>query len=422
MEHLLQYVWMHKIFPLKLLHTTSGIPLEIIDSGIRNSDAGPDFFNAKIKLGNTVWVGNIEVHTNSSDWYRHGHDKDKSYNSIILHVTGNADCELFRVDGQTIPQFQLECPENVRSHYSELCRADYYPRCLSIIPELSLFTIHSWLTSLQVERLELKASAIKRRVERCNGLWEDAFIVTLARNFGFGLNGDTFELWANHLPLRAVDKHRDNLVQVEALFFGTAGLLEESSGDDYYQVLRTEYRYLKKKFQLSQPIEGHLWRQFRLRPNNFCHVRIAQLAALYHNHPSLFSSFMDVYLPVDICKLLDIKTSDYWNTHFSFTHDSPESNKILGAKAIQLIIINTLIPFLYAYGKHKSNDTLCERAFTFLSELKSEENVIIRQWRDSGITVESAADSQALIQLRKEYCEKKKCLYCRFGYEFLKKK
>lgn len=421
MEHLLQYLWMHRIFPLQILQTTDGTPLEIIDSGLHNTDAGPDFFNAKIKIGQTLWVGNVEVHSVSSDWYRHGHDKDRSYDSIILHVTGQADCEILRPDGQSIPQFILDYSPSVKQHYSQLCQKTEYPRCHEILPTLSSFRIHSWLEALQIERLELKTEQIKERVERCNGSWEDAFFVTLTRNLGFGLNGDTFERWAYRLPLRAVDKHRDHLIQIEAIFFGTAGLLEEQEGDDYYLSLQKEYRYLKHKFELPEPIEEHLWRRLRIRPNNFCHVRIAQLAALYNKEYSLFSRFMEAEQAADVCKLLETSTSPYWDTHFSFTHLSPQSKKNWGAGALQLIIINTLVPFLYAYGKHKGNESLCERALHFLSEMKAENNVIIRQWEDIGIKVTSAADSQALIQLKKGYCDKRKCLHCRFGYDFLKR-
>lgn len=422
MEHLLQYVWMHKIFPLKALLTTDDCPLEIIDTGIHNHNAGPDFFNAKIKLGDTIWVGNVEVHSKSSDWFRHGHDKDRAYDSVILHVTGNADCEISRPDGQLIPQFQLICPEQVRQHYDELCRCEYYPRCYRVLSSLSDFEIHSWMNALEVERLEQKTDAIRLRVERCNGNWRDAFFVTLARNLGFGLNGDAFEQWAYHLPLRAIDKHRDNLKQIEALFFGTAGLLEESLEDTYYKELKREYAYLSHKFELGAPMESSLWRQFRVRPNNFHEVRIAQLAALCHHSYSLFSHFMDIKQAVDVCKLLDVCTSPYWNSHFSFMHPSPTSQKKWGANALQLIIINTLVPVLYAYGRHNAKEELCERALRFLQELRSEENIIIRQWREVGIIASSAGDSQALIQLRHEYCDKKKCLHCRFGYEYLKKR
>lgn len=421
MEHLLQYLWMHRIFPLQILQTTDGMPLEVIDSGLHNRNAGPDFFNAKVKIGQTLWVGNIEVHTASSDWYRHGHDKDRNYDSVILHVIGNDDCEILRPDGQVIPQFRLDCSTNIKQDYNQLCQLTDYPRCHNILSSLSPLRIHSWLETLQIERLEQKTIDIEKRVSQCNGSWEDAFFVTLSRNLGFGLNGDTFERWAYRLPLRAVDKHRDNLMQVEALFFGTAGLLKEEIDDTYYKNLQKEYLYLSHKFGLADPMEEHLWKRLRIRPNNFCHVRIAQLAALYNKERSLLSCFIEVDEPSDVCKLFDVSTSEYWDTHFSFTHLSPQNKKTWGAGAMQLIIINTLIPFLYAYGKHKSNDSLCEKAFEFLTKMKAENNVIIRQWETIGIKIESAADSQALIQLKKEYCDKRKCLHCRFGYEFLKR-
>ena len=225
MEHLLHYVWKHKLFPLQILQTTEGLRVEVIDSGLQNSDAGPDFFNAKLKIDGTLWVGNIEIHTHSSDWYRHGHNNDKAYDSVILHVVEEADTEVTRSDGETIPQLRLTCPENIQTHYHELCRADQYPACYSIIGSLSKLTIHSWLTALQTERLEQKAKQITDRLERCNHHWEDAFFITLARNFGFGLNGDAFETWAGLLPFRAIDKHRNDLFQIEAFFFGQAGLL-----------------------------------------------------------------------------------------------------------------------------------------------------------------------------------------------------
>ena len=270
MEHLLHYVWKHKLFPLQILQTTEGLRVEVIDSGLQNSDAGPDFFNAKLKIDGTLWVGNIEIHTHSSDWYRHGHNNDKAYDSVILHVVEEADTEVTRSDGETIPQLRLTCPENIQTHYHELCRADQYPACYSIIGSLSKLTIHSWLTALQTERLEQKAKQITDRLERCNHHWEDAFFITLARNFGFGLNGDAFETWAGLLPFRAIDKHRNDLFQIEAFFFGQAGLLEEAflkkeQEDEYSLRLRKEFRYLQRKFEMTQVMDAGLWRFLRLR-------------------------------------------------------------------------------------------------------------------------------------------------------------
>ena len=214
-----------------MLRTTTGKPVEVIDAGLPNTNAGPDFFNAKLKIDGTLWVGNVEVHTVASDWMRHGHDKDVAYDNVILHVAETVDCEVFRANGAPVPQLQLSCPESIRRHYAELTHAEIYPPCYSILSSLPKLTVHSWLSALQVERFEQKARAIAARLEHCNNHWEDVFFITLSRNFGFGLNGDAFEAWANHLPFRAIDKHRDNLFQVEAFFFGQAGLLDEELPD-----------------------------------------------------------------------------------------------------------------------------------------------------------------------------------------------
>ena len=420
MEHLLHYVWKHKLFSLKMLQTTTGLPIEVIDPGLHNSNAGPDFFNAKLKIGDTLWVGNVEIHTLSSDWYRHKHDQDKTYNSVILHVASKVDCEIFRPNGEIIPQIQLTCPEQIQVHYKELCQANAYPPCRSILASLSKLTIHSWLTSLQTERLEQKAAIILKRLEHCNRNWEDAFFITLARNFGFGLNGDAFETWAGMLPFRAIEKHRDDLFQVEAFFYGVAGFLEEEKEEDYYACLRKEFRYMQHKFEFTSTMDVSLWRLLRLRPGNFPFIRLAQLAYLYQKSDVLFSRLMEAETLNGVRKLLATRTSAYWEEHFVFGKISSYSEKKIGDKSVDLLIINTVIPFLYAYGLHKADDKMCARAGYFLEELKAENNFITRKWKLAGISVETAADSQALIQLQKEYCEKRKCLYCRIGYEYLK--
>lgn len=407
-----------------MLRTTTGEPVEVIDAGLPNRNAGPDFFNAKLKIGGTLWVGNIELHTLASDWMRHGHDKDAAYDNVILHVAETVDCEVYRANGEPVPQLQLACPESVRRHYDELRHAEIYPPCYSIFPSLSKLTVHSWLSALQVERFEQKARVIAARLERCNNHWEDVFFITLARNFGFGLNGDAFEAWAGHLPFRAVDKHRDNLFQVEAFFFGQAGLLEEElpDADEYYRRLQKEFRYLQHKFQLPAPMTVAQWRFLRLRPGNFPHVRLAQLANLYHKERSLFSRMMEAETLEEVRKLLTITASSYWKEHFNFSKSSPSYTKQVGKNAQNLIVINTVIPFLYAYGLHKADDRLCNRATIFLESLKAEDNNIIRHWSGAGLRVSTAADSQALLQLQKEYCDKRDCLRCRFGFEFLRRK
>ncbi|MBQ8889509.1 MAG: DUF2851 family protein [Bacteroidaceae bacterium] len=421
MEQLLHYTWKHKIFPLKELRTTTGQTLEVIDSGQANHNAGPDFFNAKIKLDGVLWVGNIEIHQSASDWFKHGHHTNPAYDSVILHVATVIDAEVSRSNGEKIPQLQLNCPEHVQQNYQELLSIDKYPPCYQIIPTLSTLTIHSWISALQIERFQQKTNQVAERLKFCNNHWEDAFFITLARNFGFGINSDAFEWWAKHLPLRAVDKHRDDLFQVEAIFFGQAGLLENEKGDDYYLKLRKEYQYLVHKFNLT-PIHAQLWNFLRLRPDNFPHIRIAQLACLYHRSYGLFSLLMEKETLAEVRDLLKGGTSEYWITHHLFGKASPARPKSLSNFSIDLLIINTVVTFLYAYGIHKGNEQLCMRANEFLEKLKSENNYIIRMWEQCGIKSQHAGDSQALIQLKKEYCDKKKCLYCRIGYEYLKKK
>ena len=420
MEQLLHYVWKHKIFPLKELKTTTGQQVEVIDTGLANTDAGPGFFNAKLKLDGVLWIGNIEIHERSSDWFKHGHHADAGYNSVILHIASEIDMEISRSNGERIPQIQLICPEAVRTNYKELLETDSYPPCYRIIPSLPPFTAHSWMSALQMERFEQKATLLNERLKRCQGNWEDAFFITLARNFGFGLNGDAFETWAHQLPFRAVDKHRNDLFQIEAIFFGQAGILEDSDGDGYYLRLKKEYTYLQHKFGLI-PMDASLWRFLRLRPANFPHIRIAQLACLYHRAYGLLSRIMETETLQGVRDILKGGTSEYWLTHYTFGGSSPSRPKTLSNTSLDLLIINTVVTFLYAYGLHKGNRVLCARAGSFLEELKAENNYITRMWEQCGMKASNAADSQALIQLKKEYCDKKKCLYCRIGYEYLKR-
>lgn len=421
MEQLLHYVWKHKIFPLKELITTLGQRLEIIDVGLPNMNAGPDFFNAKIKLDGVLWVGNVEIHTSSSDWKRHGHENDVAYDNVILHVATNIDMDIFRNNGELIPQLQLDCPQHIRHNFEELFATDNYPPCYRIIPSLSSFTIHSWMSVLQMERFEQKTNQLSERLKFCNNHWEDAFFMTLSRNFGFGLNGDAFEIWAKHIPLRAVDKHRDNLFQVEAIFFGQAGILGDIDGDEYYMKLKREYEYLAHKFNLT-PMDVSHWRFLRLRPNNFPHIRIAQLACLYHRSYNLLSQLIEKDSLKEIRNILRGGTSEYWNNHYTFGGVTSVRPKTLSDTSLDLLIINTVVTFLYAYGMHKANELMCNRATSILEELKPENNYIIRMWKQCGMEVSHAGDSQALIQLKKEYCDKKKCLYCRIGFEYLKMK
>ena len=431
MEQLLHYVWKHKMFPLRELTTTDGRTVEVIDPGLHNRNAGPDFFNAKVKVGGTLWVGNVEIHDRSSDWYAHGHDHDSAYDNTVLHVASVIDRDVVTTTGQQVPQLQLDVPPVVQQHYEELIRTDKYPPCYQIIPDLSTLMIHSWMAALQTERLERKTEDIRRRADRCNGSWEDAYFVTLARNYGFGINGDAFEQWAYHVPLPVVGKHRDDLFQVEAIFMGQAGLLnldtvpqhyrEQALNEGYFAKLRNEYQYLAHKFSL-EPMDAKLWRFLRLRPQNFPHIRISQLANLYYERKANLSKLIECETIGQLQDMMLTHVTPYWETHYTFGSESAQNGKNLSPFSINLLMINTAIPMLFAYGRHASKELLCDRAFDFLEQLKAENNFIIRMWRDCGLPVRTAGDSQALIQLKKEYCDRKDCLRCRIGYEYLKRK
>ena len=431
MEQLLHYVWKHKMLPLKEMETTDNRLVEIIDPGLHNHNAGPDFFNAKVRIAGTLWVGNVEIHQQSSDWYRHGHDSDPRYNNVVLHVVGTADTEVKTQDGNFLPQLVLEVPPLLKQNYEELLRTDQYPPCYKIIPDLAPLTIHAWLAALQTERLEQKTLAIKKRAELCGGSWEDAYFITLARNYGFGINGEAFELWAQHVPLNAVGKHRDDVFQIEAIFMGQAGLLELASiperyqaaalNEGYFAKLRQEYQYLAHKFSMT-PMSYTPWNFLRLRPQNFPHIRISQLANLYYEQKAGLSKLMECETIDQLRQLLQTHVTPYWETHFLFGAESPRSRKYTSVSSANLQIINTAIPMLFAIGRHRQKEELCDRAFDLLEQLKAEDNYIIRMWKQCGLNVQTAGDSQALIQLKKEYCDRKDCLRCRVGYEYLRAK
>ena len=419
------------MWPATGLETTDGRTVEVIDPGLHNRNAGPDFFNAKVKIDGTLWVGNVEIHDRSSHWYQHGHERDANYNNVVLHVVGEADRDVQTQQGHFVPQLCLAVPPSVQANYDELIKTDSYPPCYRIIPSLAPLTVHAWMAALSTERLEQKTVAIERRLKLSNGSWEEAYFTTLARNYGFGINGDAFEEWAHHIPLNAVGKHRDDLFQLEAIFLGQAGLLELEAvperyqqtalNEGYFAKLRNEYQYLAHKFSL-QPMDYKRWRFLRLRPQNFPHIRIVQLANLYYERRAGLSQLIESPDMVTLAGQLRTQVTPYWETHYTFGTESMRNAKHLSPFSINLLVINTCIPVLFAYGRHTLREELCDRAFDFLEQLKAENNNIIRMWQSCGLEVRSACDSQALIQLKKEYCDKKDCLRCRIGYEYLRAK
>ena len=404
MERLLHYVWKHRLLPVATLTTTDGQELEVIDPGLHNRDQGPDFFNAKVRLGGTLWAGNVEVHLRSSDWYRHGHDTDPAYNSVVLHVVGEVDGEVRTAEGKTLPQVRIDIPERIRQSYDELCRTEDYPRCHRIIPSVPTLKVHQWMDALLVERLKERSEQVAARAERTGGDWERATFVTLCRSFGFGLNGDSFERWAMRIPLQAAGKHRDDLFQVEALFLGMAGLTDDVGtlrGEQEAERLRQEFAYLQHKFSLDEPLQRSDWRFLRTRPGNFPSVRIMQIAELYHRGKVQMSRLLEAKSAAELQECLAVRGTT--------------------AGSRRLLIINTVVPLLFAYGRHIGDEDICQRAVRLQEELPAENNYILRQWQACGLHVLTAADSQALIQLKRQYCDRTDCLRCRFGYEFLKR-
>ena len=424
MEHLIQHIWKYKLYSPSELITTSGIPFTVIDAGTQNTHAGPDFFNAKIKIKDKVWAGNIEIHLSSSDWYKHEHHKDDAYNSTIMHIVTENDCDgISTKNGNSIPQAILKVPETVRKNYEYLLHADKGVACLDRITEVSDIFLTDWKSALTIERLEAKAQQIYSTLEQKEDDWEETLYITLARNLGFGINGDAFERLARSLPLKYIQKHQDNLFQVEAMLFGQAGLLseEEDMADPYYKDMQKEYQFLKNKFGL-QPLDAFLFKKLRTRPFNFPHVKIAQLAAILHHNEHLFSEIVEVRAVDEYFQFFLPSISEYWLNHYHFQSTSAnKSDKKMGLSALHIILINTVAPMLFAYGKRKKLNRFVDYALQLLETIPPERNSIITLFNRAGLGAAHAADSQAIIQLMRGYCEKKKCLFCRIGHKLLAK-
>lgn len=420
MECLLHYVWKYRLYT-SVLTTNEGKEVYVIDPGITNSDAGPDFFNAKIKEGDTVWAGSIEIHKRASDWFKHGHDKDKAYDAVILHIVEEDDVPVFRSTGEKISQLVLPVPSYIRQNINQLLSSESILPCASIIKELDPFLLSSWLNVLASERLERKMQDIFTLLKQQDEDWNEVFYILLTRNFGFGLNSEAFQQLAVSLPLRYIRKHRHSISQVEALFFGQAGMLKDEGGDEYYRLLRREYEFLSRKFDLKA-VDASRFKSMRVRPIGFPHLKIAQLSMLWFTYDTLFSQLLEANTLNEIRAFFRFQPSDYWLTHYSFRHQSPERSKVIGENAINIIIINTVASVMFAWGKRKNKLEYCERAIQILERLPAEQNSICRLFTNAGIQLSNAADSQAVIQLKRAYCETKKCIYCRIGYNYLKRK
>ena len=420
METLLHYVWKYKLYPAGELRTEGGVPFEIIDSGIHNPNAGPDFFNAKIKMEDKIWVGNVEIHTASTDWYKHHHERDKAYNSVILHVAEKIDAAvILDMTGRMIPQWKIKVPDRIRDNFRFLLSDETAIPCIDKVGEIPEVYLSDWKNALLIERLEQRTNVLFKLLEELNDDWNEAFYITLSRNFGFGINNDAFERLAKSLPLKVIRKHQNSITQTEALFLGQAGLLEDNCLDDeYYLELQKEYGFLQKKYKLKK-LDSHIFKSLRIRPNNFPHIKIVQLAGIIRKKQGLFSNILNVHDMKQLCALFISETAEYWLTHYHFGKVSVKRKKNLGLSAIQLLIINTVVPVFFAYSKKKNVETYTEIAIRLLESLKPESNSIITLFERAGIQIHNACDSQALIQLKRAYCEQKKCIYCRIGHQLL---
>lgn len=418
-EEFLQFIWKHGLYLKEKLETTDGKPVEIISSGQPNTDSGPDFFNAKVRIGETIWAGNIEIHQKSSNWYQHKHDINAAYDNVILHVVEMHDKTVL-VKNHELATMILSYPEDILENYETLLKSKRWIACEENISKVDPFILRFWYSSLMIERLESKTGEILKLLEQNKNNWNETFYQLLARNFGMKTNALPFEMLAKSLPLNILSKHKNDLFQTEALLFGQSGLLNETLlGDDYYLSLRKEYSFLYKKYSLSG-IESHLWKFMRLRPINFPTVRIAQLAMLIHHSSALFSQILETENPDDLRKLFDVTASEYWDTHYRFNKISVENRpKVLGETAFNNLVINTIVPLLFVYGDQHLDQSMKDRALLLLEKLDAEENQIIRKWNESGIESRTAFETQALLQLKNNYCDNKKCLNCQLGAKII---
>lgn len=422
MEKLYHYLWKTGIRGTHF-KDVDGNHIEVIDPGIYNHDSGPDFFNSKLKINGIEWIGNTEIHVKASDWYRHGHSQDPAYDNVILHIVAVSDKRVKRNDGSFLPQIELTFPEKFFHTYASLAEEKDLVRCAPMMGGLPSLNQEDWLETLAVERLQHKAQKVKDILIATEGDWEQTCFVLLARGLGFGLNGDPFEIMAKSIPLKILHHHSDNLFQLEALLFGQAAMLDSSMHifDEYFQALCREYYFLARKYSLK-PIRTGLWKYSRTRPQNFPHRRIAFLAHSAHEGFSIFSSLLDSDNNLeDILNIFNMKTEGYWKSHYSFDTDVRNAPGELSFSSKILLAINVAIPLLYAYSSASGDINLSEKALNLMQEIPAEKNSIISQWEKLGLCAKDAARSQALLHLRKEYCDKNKCIYCRFGHYFLRK-
>jgi len=405
-EDFLHYIWKFRLFDSKSILTSNGENIEVI----------------KIKIGNTTWAGNVEIHLNSSDWIKHNHHNDKAYDNIILHVVYNNNLDISRANKESIPVLELKklVPTNVYRKYTNFINCSQWIPCYNSIRQVDSLTLSLFMDRLLAERLEKKAEVITQTLDLYKNNWEHAFYIHLAHNFGFKLNSEAFELTAKSTPLSCLAKHKNNLFQLESILFGQSGLISKSMHEKYSTMLYNEYTVLKQKFSLSS-VQGHLWKFLRLHPSGFPTIRIAQFASLIHRSVHLFSKIIEANKLSEIEDLFEVECSEYWQNHYVFGKESPKRSKKFGKASIDNIIINTIVPFLFVYGMKKNDETFKEKAVKLLEQLQGEKNTIITRWKLLGVPTKTAFNTQSLLELKNNYCSSKSCLSCGIGNFLLRK-
>ncbi len=417
-ERLLQFIWQLQYFNKQHLQTTAGESLQILHPGQLNTNQGPDFLQSTIKIADTTWVGNIEVHTRSSLWNIHKHHQDSNYTNVILHVVWQDDAAIDNPNDIPVLVLEDKTPKLLLQKYGELMHNTAFIPCESSLPGVPALVWTSWKERLAVERLERKALTIRQHLAETENHWEEVFWWMLARNFGIHVNSETFEAIARSISINILARHKVLIHQLECLLFGQAGLLHKQFGEYYPNMLRKEYNFLRKKYKL-QPVSYPL-HFLRMRPQNFPTVRLAQLAQLIYHSTHLFSKIKDTENLEDIRKLLQVTANDYWHYHYRFDEISSFSEKTLGKQMIDNIVINTMAPMLFGYGHIMKESRYTQKALQWLEETPAEENALTRKWTPLGVSNRSALDSQALTALTKEYCTCKNCLSCAVGNAILK--
>jgi Protein of unknown function (DUF2851) len=421
-ESFLHYIWQFQYFDKRDLITSSGEKIEVFKIGNLNTHAGPDFSNAKIRIGDLDWAGAVEIHTKSSAWEEHHHEVDKAYDSVILHVVWQDDRPVYRSDKTLMPTLELKgrVDEGLIKEYKKLVNSPATIPCEKSFSKVDELTKISMLDKALMQRLETKALQAEELLKTCNNDWDETTYRLFARNFGFKVNNEPFEQLAKSVTYKTILKHADKPVQVEAILFGQAGFLDIEVGDDYYKLLQREYRMLSKKYNLeSTKLKKSQWRFLRLRPANFPTVRIAQLGALLRQK-GLFSKILDIGDFKSISRLFSSSPSPYWQHHYQFNKKSEQGVAGPGSFSIENLIINSAVPLLVAYGRTTDDHSFLEKATNLLLQIPGEKNGIIRTWNNLGFVSKTAFDSQGLIELHNNFCLRRNCLNCNIGASLLK--